>query len=373
MTETTKPPLLLTTAERAALRLAAIVEYSDDAIVSKDLNGIIQTWNLSAERIFGYSAAEAVGRSITLIIPDDRLDEEAEVIRRIAAGQTVDHYETIRRRKDGGLVDISLTISPIRTLSGEIIGASKIARDITEQRRLREQADAASRMKDEFLATLSHELRTPLNAIVGWAHMLTRSDLPHETIIKAASAILRNATAQAQIMEDLLDMSRIVTGRMALAIEHVDLANVVRDALEVVRPAADPKGVAVCLKADVPIPMKGDPIRLRQVVWNLLSNAVKFTPPEGRVDVTLHVDGRMAILEVADTGRGIPPAFLPHVFERFSQEESGTTRSSGGLGLGLAIVRHIVEAHGGTIEAASDGPDRGATFTVRLPRGAPGR
>ncbi len=348
-------------------RLAAIIAYSDDAIVSKDLDGIVQTWNRSAERIFGYTAGEMIGRSITTIIPEDRLPEEAEVFRRIRAGLSVEHYETIRRRKDGTLVDISLTVSPIRAADGRIVGASKIARDITEQKRLRRELEEASRMKDEFLATLSHELRTPLNAVVGWAHMLANENLPPEGIRRGAQAILRNAQTQADIVADLLDVSRIVTGSLRLSIERVSAASCVGAAVEVVQPAADAKRVRIDVGGASEVELRGDPVRLRQIVWNLLSNAVKFTPAGGSIQVTVRVDGEQVVIAVADTGQGISPAFMPYVFDRFRQEESSPSRAAGGLGLGLSIAKHLVEAHGGRIDVESEGVGRGATFTVRLP------
>ena len=350
-----------------AARLAAIVAYSDDAIVSKDLNGIVQTWNRSAERIFGYPAEEAIGRSITLIIPEDRLHEEAEVFRRIRAGLTVEHYETIRRRKDGTLVDISLTVSPIRSADGVIVGASKIARDISEQKRLRLQLEQTSRMKDEFLATLSHELRTPLNAVVGWAHMLANEDLPAESIRRGAQAILRNAQAQADIVADLLDVSRIVTGSMRLSLERIAVGSFIREAVDVVQPAADAKRVRIEVDGTTGVELRGDPVRLRQIVWNLLSNAVKFTPAGGSIRISVETDGDQVSVAVTDTGQGISPAFMPYIFDRFRQEDPSLSRSAGGLGLGLSIVKHLVEAHGGRIEVASEGTGRGTTFTVRLP------
>ncbi len=701
----------------AALRLAAIVESSDDAIVSKDLDGIIKSWNRAAEEMFGYTADEVIGRSITLIIPKERLSEEDEVLARIRRNERVDHFETVRQRKDGALLDISLTVSPIRDKNGRVIGASKIARDITErkrseaaiadlQRRLlalvsasstilhsptvedvqaatiatardlltadayalwrvdlasggwritrsagisepfaalllcREEAaltpgppsveaiaipdiysqpslepdreayrlegirsmlvfplniggvlsgrlafyyrrvhgfspvelqtgqalanlaaaaistadlyeiaadgrqraaflakadellsssleyqktlpavanlavpyvadwcavdlvgenaevrrltvahaepakrdpavrlherypadpdapggvhqvirtaqpammstiphepiagagqDAehlrlledlaltshicvplvahartlgavsfvaaesgrhytvadlqfaqdlagrmamaidnarayrqvadASRLKDDFLATLSHELRTPLNAVLGYAKMLGMNVLGAAKQAHAVAVIERNANALKQIVEDVLDVSRIVSGKLRLQVQPVNLADVVRVAIATITPAADAKGIRVQSVLDVQVqPISGDPDRLQQVVWNLLSNAVKFTPKGGRVQVRLQrVDSHIEVI-VSDTGRGIAREFLPHLFERFRQADSSFSREYGGLGLGLAIVRELVELHGGTVLAASDGSNRGATFTVQLP------
>ena len=532
-------------AERAARRLIAIIESSDDAIVSKDLNGIVMSWNGAAERMFGYAAEEMIGESIRNIIPADRQREEDEVLSRIRRGERVSHFETIRRRKDGSLVPISLSVSPVRDRDGQVIGASKIARDISEQLRLetmaREQtaiartlsevgaalsatldrdtiaqkvtdeateftgaefgalfynvrdpessepylrytlagmsrdafddvptprttalfgptfrgegilrfddvtqdprygrnalfpwqpsghlpvrsylaapvktitgevlgglffghsrvgvfterheqlvggiaswasmalqnahlyteARDANRMKDEFLAVLSHELRTPLNAIVGYARLLRGGILSGEKAERGLETLERNATALTRIVEDVLEVSRIITGKIRLDVQPVELPLILHNAVATVQPAADAKGVRLQTLIDQRVgPVSGDPDRLQQVVWNLLSNAVKFTSRGGRVQIRLErVDSHIDIV-VSDTGIGIKPEFLPHVFERFHQAESGTTRKAGGLGLGLAIVRHMVELHGGTVEASSAGEGQGASFRVRLP------
>src|SRR5688572_19347344 len=525
--------------------LARVVESSDDAIVSKDLNGIITSWNPSAERMFGYSAAEAIGRSIRMLIPDELQLEEDLVLAKIRAGERIDHYETVRQRKDGTRLAVSLTVSPVRDDHGSIIGASKIARDITERTRLlaaaqehagnteklnevgavvastldrevivqkvtdiareltraefgaffynvtdpdsgdafmlytlsgapreafaqfphpratalfgptfhgegpvrladvtqdprygrnapyhgmapghlpvrsylavpvkglagnvlgglffghsqvgvfteqherlaagvaswasvalenaRLYADAqtANRMKDEFLAVLSHELRTPLNAILGYARLLRSGILPPDKAARGLETLERNAGWLTQIVEDVLDVSRIVSGKIRLDVQPVELPLIVDNAVATIQPAADAKSVRVQTMIDPSAgPVSGDPGRLQQVVWNLVSNAVKFTPKNGRVQVRLERVNSHVEIVVSDTGVGISPDFLPYVFERFRQAEAGTTRKTGGLGLGLAIVRHIVEMHGGTVEASSAGENQGATFRVRLP------
>jgi len=525
--------------------LARVVESSDDAIVSKDLNGIITSWNRAAERMFGYTEAEAVGQSIRMIIPADRQAEEDMVLGRIRAGQAITHFETIRQRKDGSLIPISLTVSPIHDDDGHVVGASKIARDITEKTqliaevrehaviteklgeagaavaatldretiiqkvtdigtelthaefgaffhnvtdpesgdaymlytlsgapreafanfphpratavfaptfygegpvrlddvtrdprygknapyhgmppghlpvrsylavpvkgvggevlgglffghshvgvftaqherfalgvagwaavalenaRLYAEAQAANRMKDEFLAVLSHELRTPLNAIVGYSRLLRGGILPADKAARGLETLERNATWLTQIVEDVLDVSRIVSGKIRLDVQAVELPVIIDNAVATVQPAADAKGVRIQTIVDPNVgPVSGDPGRLQQVIWNLVSNAVKFTPREGRVQVRLGRVNSHVEIAVSDTGVGIRPDFLPFVFERFRQAESGTTRRTGGLGLGLAIVRHIVEMHGGTVDASSAGEGKGATFRVRLP------
>ena len=536
-------------ADAIARRLAAIVESSDDAIVSKDLNGIVLSWNQAAERMFGYTAEEMIGTSIRRIIPADRQSEEDAVLASIRAGRRVDHFETIRRARDGRLLPISLTVSPILDADGTVIGASKIARDISDRKRAEQQAarttqrdaflaeatltltnsldyeetlralsylavpylgdycafdvvnteggivrvatahvvpgkaqaaeevraryddddastsprsvirtrtksfvrevtdqmivasargdkdrlarisslglvsylcvpmmahdrvlgamtvanaesgrrltdedvrtaedlatraalavetaqsyqqlQSANRLKDEFLATLSHELRTPLNAVLGYARMLQSGAISQEKIPQALEVIDRNAGALAQIVEDVLDVSRIVLGKARLKVEPTDVAAVVEDAVATVKPAADAKGLTLkCHLGHGTTTVSGDHSRLQQVVWNILSNAVKFTPRDGQIDVRVTQNDSHVDVVVRDTGIGFPASFHPHVFERFRQAEGGTTRLHGGLGLGLAIARHIVEMHGGTIEAASGGEGKGATFTVSLP------
>ncbi len=530
-------------------RLAAIVASSDDAIISKDLDGIITSWNRAAERMFGFAADEAVGQSIRMIIPSDRQSEEELVLSRIRAGHSIDHFETVRQRKDGSLLPISLTVSPIRDSSGQVIGASKIAREISDRKRaealsevtrrramflaqltaaltrirdlpqtlktianfavphiadwcgvdlVREdgtivplamahvdpqkvslaetirqrydspespyspltviktgvpvhipvitdemiaaaaQGDAerirlvrelglvsyicvpmirhdrtfgaltlgtaesghrydeddlrfaedvatraalaienaqayeelgtANRLKDEFLATLSHELRTPLNAVLGYARMVRTGALAGDRADKALEVIERNATLLTQIVEDVLDVSRIISGKVRLNVQPTELQQVVRSAVETVTPAADAKGVRLQVVMDPQAgPVAGDPDRLQQVVWNLLSNAVKFTPRDGRVQVRVERINSHVEIVVGDTGVGIGAEFLPHIFERFRQADASLTRRHGGLGLGLAIARHIVEMHGGSIQAASEGEGKGATFRVRIP------
>jgi CheY-like chemotaxis protein len=229
------------------------------------------------------------------------------------------------------------------------------------------ELQAANRAKDEFLATLSHELRTPMTAIMGWSKLLSE-ELDEETRLVAIDAIQKSSATQSQLIEDLLDVSRITAGKMKIDPEAIELAPVVHAAASAVAPAAEAKGVIVNLEVpDTPVVVFGDPARLQQVVWNLLSNAVKFTPPDGHVVVRLAIAGNEAVLDVIDSGQGIEPQFLPHVFERFRQADSSTTRAYTGLGLGLAIVRHLVEMHGGKVSAHSEGEQKGSRFTVRLP------
>ena len=239
---------------------------------------------------------------------------------------------------------------------------------MVREQEARKQAEEANRIKDEFLATLSHELRTPLNAILGWAQVLRTGQVDEGTTARALEAVERNARAQAQLISDLLDVSRIITGKLRLELKPVELPRIIDAALDSVRPAADAKGIRIRLALDRAVgPLVGDPDRLQQVIWNLLSNAIKFTPQGGSVEVRLGQREGQAEIAVQDTGAGIRPDFVPYVFDRFRQAESSTTRQHGGLGLGLSIVRHMVELHGGTVRVESPGEGHGATFTVRLP------
>jgi len=368
--------------EESTIRLAAIVASSNDAIIGKTLEGIITNWNDGARRIFGYSEEEVVGQPINILIPDDRQDEEPKIIERLKRGERVDHYQTVRVRKDGQKIDLSLTISPIRNALGQIIGASKIARDITEHIRLqaererllqqaqtaREQAEKANRVKDEFVATVSHELRTPLNAILGWSSMLLSDKLKGADARRGLETIERNARLQAQLIEDILDVSRSISGKLRLDIKPVELISVIRAAVDAVRPAAQGKDIQLQLLLDPAADhVQADATRMQQIIWNLLANAIKFTPKRGFVQVKLDRVESRAQVTVTDTGEGISPDFLPFIFNRFQQGDGTTTRRHGGLGLGLAIARHLVEMHGGTIEAASEGVDKGATFTIAFP------
>ncbi len=355
--------------------LAAIIDSSDDAIITKSLDGIITSWNQGAERIFGYTAAEMIGSPITLLIPQDRQQEEPMILAQLRRGERFDHFDTKRRAKDGRVIEISLTISPVKNRAGQIVGASKIARDITLQKQAaaaiaeaNEEASRQSRMKDEFLTTLSHELRTPLQSIVGWVQILSASPLSEGELEEGLEVISRNARAQQHIVEDLLDMNRILSGKVRLDVQKLDLSSIVDAAVASIRPVAATKGIRVRAVLDgVSRPVAGDPHRLQQIFWNLLTNAVKFTPQDGRIEVLLQRANSHLEVSVTDTGCGISSDFLPHVFDRFRQADASVTRRQGGLGLGLAIVKHLVELHGGTVAARSPGTDQGATFEVVLP------
>lgn len=551
--------------------LEAIIESADDAIISKTLDGILTSWNKAAEKIFGYTAEEAVGNSVLMLIPAHLRDEEKMILSKVRAGDRVEHYETIRVTKDGRLINVSLTVSPIKDGDGKVIGASKILRDITHQKKIeaerenvekkleeeseivevinrigialsaeleqerlvqavtnagteltgaefgaffynvindvgesymlyalagvpreafsnfpmpratelfgptfrgeatiridnvqedprygksspyfgmpkghlpvksylavsvttrsgevigglffghhlegvftarheriveglasqvavamdnsrlyettraavkereallereqlaREEAETANRAKDEFLGLLSHELRTPLNSILGWTRLLGTGSLDEPTQAQALETIDRNAKLQARLIDDMLDVSRIISGQMRLDAQPVDLPSVINSAVETLRPAADAKRIRMYVTLDFgTATVLGDPMRLQQVVWNLISNAVKFVPRDGSVRVSLHRVNSHVEITVGDSGPGIENDFLPYVFDRFRQGNSTANKLHAGLGLGLSIVRHLVELHGGTVEAAN-AEEGGAVFTVRLP------
>jgi PAS domain S-box-containing protein len=367
--------------EEAKARLAAIVESSEDAVISKDLKGVIVSWNRGAEQLFGYSAAEAIGRSITMIIPSDRLDEEPAILSRICRGERLEHFETVRRRKDGTLRDISLTISPIVDAAGRIVGISKIARDVTARKRAEralqksqaqletalKNAQAAARAKDQFLAAVSHELRTPLTPVLMNVSMLQEEETVPPPVRGSLEVIERNIRIEAQMVNDLLDFSRIVNDKLELNTEHCDVHEIIHRAAEVCLGGGNPKGLKLLLQLDARHHhLNADVIRLQQVFWNLIQNAIKFTPPGGQITLGSRNEGEKVCLTVADTGRGIDESLLEKIFEPFEQGANRGKDSLHGLGLGLAIARRIVIGHGGTITAASEGPDRGATFTIVL-------
>jgi PAS domain S-box-containing protein len=368
--------------ERDLQLLAGVVASSGDAIVSKTLEGVITSWSPGAERMFGYTREEAIGESITLVVPPDREAEESALLARVREGEHVAPFETVRVANDGRRIDVELTTSPVRDSEGQITGASQIARDISDRQRAeemralllqraetaRDEAATANRSKDQFLAVLSHELRTPLAAMLGWTQMLRNRQVPAERTQHALDVIHRNTVLQARLIDDLLDVARIEAGKLHLDTQPVQLVPLIEGAVETVQRDAAAQQLDLGRQLDPEAGVIfGDPARVEQIVVNLLSNAVKFTPPGGRIDVSLDRDGDHARIVVTDTGIGIKADAVPHIFERFTQVGSGTRRAHGGLGLGLAIVRHLVQLHGGSVSADSRGEGQGATFTVRLP------
>jgi PAS domain S-box-containing protein len=347
--------------ERARSTLAAIVESSDDAIVSKNLDGVVTSWNRGAERIFGWTAAEMVGASILRIIPPELHDEEYGILARIRAGERVDHFDTVRLHKSGRPLEVSITVSPVRDAAGRVIGASKIGRDVTEQRE-------AQRRKDEFLAILAHELRNPL-APVRYAIAMLRQEGVSEEQRRRSEAILERQTEHmARLLDDLLDVSRIATGKVELKKARVELRPLVTSAVDAVRAVMDEKGHELRMDlADEPMWLDADPVRISQILVNLLTNAAKYTEAGGRIEVATARDGGEAVIRVKDNGIGFAPEMKPRLFTLFTQLEPVLNRAVGGLGIGLALVREFVERHGGRVEAHSAGRGKGSEFTVRLP------
>jgi PAS domain S-box-containing protein len=344
-------------ADAAQARLAAIVESSEDAIVSKTLDGIVTSWNRAAERMFGYTAVEMIGEPITRLMPADRRDDLGPILAAIRRGDRVEHFETERVRKDGRRIHVSLTISPIRDADGRIIGASKIARDVTAQK-------AADRAKDEFLAMLGHELRNPLAAVQS-AIIAARLDPSRRD---DALEIARRQTVQLRrLVDDLLDVSRVTQGKITLRKKRVFLSTIVERAVEATRAQLEERGHELSVSLPPEIEVDADAGRLEQVLVNLISNAAKYTPAGGRIAVSAALDGGEVVLRVRDNGIGIAPDMLPRVFELFAQANRSLDRAQGGLGLGLALVRRLVELHGGRVEARSDGCGRGAEFVAVLP------
>jgi PAS domain S-box-containing protein len=362
--------------EKTMRHHAAIVEWSDDAIISKDLDGVITSWNAGAERLFGYSAEEAIGKPMLLIIPVDRHGEEPVILDRIRRGHTIDHYETIRRRKDGSLVEVSLSVSPMKDHTGRVIGASKIARDITQQKKseaalkeAKEAAESANRAKDHFLAVLSHELRTPLTPVLMIAAALEKDPAVPPELRADMATIRRNVELETKLIDDLLDLSRITTGKLALQQQPVDLNQSVREVCGICESQIAEKGVRLEMdfQDDVGY-VRADPARLQQVLWNVLKNATKFTPSGGSIHVsTGRASDRRVRIAVRDTGVGIAPAILPKIFDAFEQGGDPVTRQFGGLGLGLAITRALVELHDGRISVHSEGAGKGSVFTIEWP------
>ncbi|OWY63490.1 histidine kinase [cyanobacterium TDX16] len=401
--------------ERYRLFVEGATNY---AIFMMNADGQITNWNVGAERILGYSEAEAISQPLSLIFTPEDIEQG---VPQQALGRAVDEGMSRDDRwhvcKDGSRFWAHGVVTPIRDAAGSLRGFAKILQDLTERKQSEEEreqllfreqaaraeAEAANRAKDNFLAVVSHELRTPMTAIIGWAGMLRSGMLDESRTTGAIESIERNASWQIQLIEDLLDISRIIRGEISLNFTQVNLVEVITAALEVVHPAANTKeielefvqdslgeigrraaGVGSRESNNSPLIVWGDSERLQQVIVNLLSNAIKFTPESGRVEVWLEqvktiTEAQLPItnyqlpttnsaqIQVIDTGIGISPDFLPYIFDRFRQADSTSARSNKGLGLGLAIARHLVELHGGSIQADSPGRGQGTTFTVKLP------
>ena len=356
-------------ADLARAWLAAIVESSDDAIVSKTLDGIITSWNPGAVRLFGYQPEEIIGKPITTIVPAELLAQELEVLASLRRGERVDHFEAVRVAKDGRRIEVSLTVSPIRDEHGEIVGASKVARDITERKHAERQLHEADNRKDEFLATLAHELRNPLAPLRTSVELLLRLEADRPEQQTACGIIDRQVRQMARLVDDLLDLSRIRTGRVELLAEHVDIGALLQALEHSLRPGFESMEQSLSLSMPAhPLYVRGDRARLIQVFSNILTNANKYTPAGGHIQVELEQAERTAVVRVRDTGIGIPTHMLDEIFQLFAQVDRSHHHTRGGLGIGLTVAKRLVELHGGHIEAHSAGEEQGSEFVIRLPQ-----
>jgi PAS domain S-box-containing protein len=352
-------------------RLAAIVDSSDDAIVGTDLDGVISAWNRGAARLYGYSEAQALGHNISLIIPEEAVAVQMEALERLRRGERPQYFDTVRRAKDGREIPVSLAISPILGRDGSIIGAARVARDITERKRMESELKEEARRKDEFLATLSHELRNPLAPIRNAVELLARLG-DDAAVRKDAQAILERQVRQmAKLVDDLMELTRISRGIVRPDRRHVALDEIVRNAVEISRPLLDECGhrLEISLPPQ-PVRLHVDPVRIAQILCNLLNNAAKYTPAGGSVALAANVRGAEAIISVRDNGVGIAPEMLPRLFEMFERAGQSELGGKGGLGIGLSIARSLARLHGGELEARSAGAGKGSEFVVRLPLAA---
>jgi PAS domain S-box-containing protein len=355
-------------AEMARAHLAAIIASSQDAIVSKTLDGIILSWNQGAERLFGYPASEAIGRPIAMLIPPDRQSEEDQILSRIRRGERIEHFETVRVTKDGRLVDISLTVSPILDAGSRIIGASKIARDITDRMRTERALREADHQKDRFIALLAHELRNPLAPLRHALQVMRLAKDDAEVMTRAREVMERQLGHMVRLIDDLLDISRIGQNKLELRRGRILLADVINSSVETARPVIDAAGHTLTVSLpDTPIHLDGDLTRLSQVFGNLLTNCAKYTERGGTIEVVAEGHAHEVVVSVRDNGIGIPRNALLTIFDMFSQVDRRIEHAAGGLGIGLALVKGLVSMHGGTVTASSDGPGLGSVFTVTLP------
>jgi two-component system CheB/CheR fusion protein len=351
-------------------KLADIVASSQDGIIGKTLDGVVTSWNPGAERMYGYTAQEMIGRPIDVVVAPECREQMAAVFEQLRRGERVEPFETVRVRKDGGRFDISLTFSPVRDAAGRLVGASGIDRDISDRKRAEEALQTEARRKDEFLAVLGHELRNPLAPMRTSLYILRSFKANAAQKERARQTIERQVLHLSRLVDDLLDISRISQNKILLRREPLDLVQVVRATVDDLRPELAAAGLS--LELDLPVaglPVDGDPTRLAQVIGNVVQNAVKFTGPGGRISVSAAAEAERGgvVVRVRDTGIGMEPELLERIFEPFSQGEGSLDRGRGGLGLGLSLVKALVELHGGSVAAASPGLGRGSEITLRLP------
>ena len=360
--------------DAVSAEMAAIVDSSNDAIVGKTLEGVITSWNRGAEHIYGYSAEEVIGKNIALLLPVERSDEAVEIIAAmVASAARTDHFETQRVRKDGRLIDVSLTVSPIRDADGKIVGASSVARDITEHNAMAgalkaselRSVMAVSRAKDDMVSLVSHELRTPLASLLGFTELLYSRDFSEDQRKQYLGVMLREGRRLTDLINDVLHIQRLEAGHQTLNLSPVDLDALIRRA---VTAAGEDALRPIEVHASAPLPLlMVDPDAILQVLANFLTNARKYSPDGGAIGISTHLAGEMVEIDIQDQGLGIPPDELPKLFGTFYRVDSGDHRLIKGTGLGLAINRRIAEAHGGQVRAFSDGPGHGARFQLTLP------
>jgi two-component system, chemotaxis family, CheB/CheR fusion protein len=361
--------------ELAQSRLTALMESPEVAIISKSLDGIIESWNPGAERIYGYTAEEAIGQSISIVIPAENRHELPAIIERLKRGETVRTFETVRIRKDGSRFDASISVAPVKDDQGQMVGAVAIARDISDRKRLERELQSriaelseVGRRKDEFLAMLAHELRNPLAPLQSALEILAMGVADSNMIEWAREVMGRQVDQLSGLVDGLLDVSRMMQGRIELHREPAELATIIARAVEMAQPLIDSRGHKLTVVVPPrPIWIEIDVLRLVQVLTNLLNNAAKYTKTPGQIWLQARQDHGEAVVRIADTGLGIPAEMLEKVFDIFVQVNPTIARSEGGLGIGLTLVRRLVELHGGRVRAASLGPGGGSEFEVRLP------
>ncbi len=361
--------------EIARLQLAAIVDSSEVAIICTSLDGTIETWNPGAERIYGYQADEAIGKPISLLLPADRPSELPAILGRLQRGERVPTFETPHLRKDGTRFDASISVSPIKDASGQMVGAASLIRDVSERKRLErelkrrlDELREVDRRKDEFLAMLAHELRNPLAPLRSALEILEMGVADSNMVDWAREMMNRQVDYLVRLVDGLLDVSRLMQGRIELQREPVELATVVARSIELAQPLIDSRGHKFNVRVpSEPIWLEADPMRLTQVIANVLNNAAKYTRSPGEISLVARRNGDQAVVRITDNGMGIAPDMLPRIFDLFVQGNPSAARTDGGLGIGLTLVRRIVELHGGVVTAASRGEGHGSEFEIRLP------
>ena len=354
---------------RGRLRwMSAIVESTDDAIIGENLDGYITSWNQGAENLYGYKAEEAIGKHVTFLVPEARRDEVTDYLMQVQQGLTVRTLETVRLHRDGSEIQISLTVSAVRDAMNKVIGISKIAHDVTERVKVENALRDQAKQRDLFLAMLSHELRNPLSAVLTASHLLSEDRVPAVARPRAIATIQRQAAMIASLLDDLLDVSRISLGKIELSLSVFNLCELIEPIRETTLPEITAHSATLHIEVhNDELFVNADWARLIQVHVNLIHNAAKYSPPGSPIFVSMRAENGMAVITVRDVGSGITADFLPRIFEPFVQSDETLDRSDGGLGVGLTLVKSLVELHDGTVKAFSEGRDKGSTFEIKLP------